>query len=72
MNKLSKILIIIIVFLIVALGLVIYDDIVQRNTNKDLLEPALEKQNTILEQRIRIEESEKELNSIEKENIVNE
>ncbi len=72
MNKLSKILIIIIVFLIVALGLVIYDDIVQRNTNKDLLEPALEKQNTILEQRIRIEELEKELNSIEKENIVNE
>lgn len=66
MNKLSKILIIIIVFLIVALGLVIYDDIVQRNTNKDLLEPALEKQNTILEQRIRIEELEKELNSIEK------
>ena len=72
MNKLSKILIIIIVFLIVALGLVIYGDIVQRNTNKDLLEPALEKQNTILEQRIRIEELEKELNSIEKENIVNE
>ena len=72
MNKLSKILIIIIVFLIVALGLVIYDDIVQRNTNKDLLEPALEKQNTILEQRIRIEELEKDLNSIEKENIVNE
>ena len=72
MNKLSKILIIIIVFLIVALGLVIYDDIVQRNTNKNLLEPALEKQNTILEQRIRIEELEKELNSIEKENIVNE
>ena len=72
MNKLSKILIIIIVFLIVALGLVIYDDIVQRNTNKDLLEPALEKQNTILEQRIRIEELEKELNSIEKENIENE
>lgn len=72
MNKLSKILIIIIVFLIVALGLVIYDDIVQRNTNKDLLEPALEKQNTILEQRIRIEELEKESNSIEKENIVNE
>lgn len=72
MNKLSKILIIIIAFLIVALGLVIYDDIVQRNTNKDLLEPALEKQNTILEQRIRIEELEKELNSIEKENIVNE
>ena len=64
MNKLSKILIGIIVILILALGLVTYEYINLRNSSKDSLNSILEQSEELQKAYIKIEELENKLKSI--------
>lgn len=64
MNKLTKILIGIIVILILALGLVTYEYINLRNSSKDSLNSILEQSEELQKAYIKIEELENKLKSI--------
>lgn len=64
MNKLTKILIGIIVILILALGLVTYEYINLRNSSKDSLNSILEQSEELQKAYIKIDELENKLKSI--------